>query len=73
MRAPKNIDTGDLRTSILRTQVEVIDRIQYLTECIDYNDLNDHADCKENRQMLREMRQLRRYNRWLARLLKEAW
>lgn len=73
MRAPKNIDTGDLRTSILRTRCEVIERIQYLNAQIDYNDLNGHADCKENRQMLREMRQLRRYNRWLARLLKEVW
>lgn len=73
MRAPKNIDTGDLRTSILRTRWEVIERIQYLTECIDYNDLNGNADCKENRQMLREIRRLKRYYRWLARLLKEVW
>ena len=71
MRTPKNIDTTDLRTGILRTQTQVIERIQYLTECIDYNDLNGQPRCKENRQMLREIRQLGRYGRWLGRFLKE--
>lgn len=73
MRAPKNIDMGDLRTNILRTRCEVIERIQYLNAQIDYNHLNGHIGREENRQMLREIRQLNRYNRWLGRLLKEAW
>lgn len=73
MRAPENIKTAELRYGILRTRGEVIERIKYLTECIEENDLNGHANCKENRQMQREIRQLRRYDRWLARLLKEAW
>lgn len=72
MRAPKNIKTAELRYSILSTRSEVIERIQYLTECIDYNDLNGHARCKENRQMRREIRQLIRYGRWLGRLWKEV-
>lgn len=72
MRTPKNIDTTDLRTGILRTQTQVIERIQYLIECIDYNDLNGHANCKANRPMLREICRLRRYRRWLGRLLKEV-
>lgn len=73
MRAPKNIKTAELRYGILCTRNEVIKRIQYLTECIEKNDLDGHANCKENRQMQREIRQLRRYDRWLVRLLKEAW
>ena len=73
MRTPKNISTPDLRFGILCTRGEVIKRIQYLTECIEQNDLNGHDNCKENRQMLREIRRLRRYYRWLGRLYKEAW
>lgn len=72
MRAPKNIKTAELRHGIICTQVEVIERIQYLGECIEYNDLNGHTRCEENRQMQHEIRQLKRYNRWLARLLKEV-
>ena len=72
MRAPKNIKTAELRFGIFYTRGEIVKRIQYLTECIEENDLNGHANCKENRQMLREIRQLRRYGRWLGRLLKEA-
>lgn len=73
MRAPKNIKTAELRYGILCTRAEVIKRTQYLTECIEKNDLDGHPHCKENRQMLREIRQLRRYDRWLVRLLKEVW
>lgn len=73
MRAPENINTAELRYGILRTRGEVIERTQYLTECIEQNDLNGHPRCKENQQMLREIRQLRRYERWLVRLLKEVW
>jgi hypothetical protein len=73
MRAPKNIKTTELRYGILCTRNEVIKRIQYLTECIEQNDLNGHPHCKENRHMCRETRQLRRYGRWLGLLLKEAW
>ena len=72
MRAPKNIKTAELRYGILCTRAEVIERIQYLTECIEQNDLNGHPRCKENREMLREIRQLRRYDRWLVRILMEA-
>lgn len=73
MRAPENISTADLRFGILCTHREVIRRVQYLTERIEENDLNGHPHCKENRQMCREIRQLRRYGRWLTRLFKEAW
>lgn len=73
MRAPENINTAELRYGILRTREEVIKRTQYLTECIEQNDVDGHANCKENRQMQREIRQLERYERWLVRLLKEVW
>jgi hypothetical protein len=73
MRVPENINTADLRYGILCTRGEVIKRIEYLTECIEQNDLNGHANCKENRQMRREIRRLTRYGRWLGRLLKEVW
>ena len=73
MRAPKNISTADLRYGILCTRGEVTKRIQYLTACIEKNDLNGHSHCKENRQMQREIRQLRRYDRWLVRLWEEVW
>ena len=66
MRTPNNISTVDLSYGILCTKGEVIRRIQYLNECIEQNDLNGHANCKENRQMCREIRQLRRYRRWLT-------
>ena len=72
MRTPENISTAELRYGILCTRNEVIKRIQYLTECIEQNDLNGHPHCKENRQMQREIRQLTRYGRWLGRLFKEA-
>ena len=73
MRAPENIKTAELRHGILCTRTEVIKRTMYLTECIEQNELNGHPHCKENRQILREIRQLRRYERWLVRLLKEVW
>lgn len=73
MRTPKNIKTAELRYGILCTREEVIKRTQYLTECIEQNDVDGHANCKENRQMQREIRQLKRYERWLVRLLKEVW
>lgn len=72
MRAPENISTTDLRNGILCTRTEVIKRVSYLTECIEQNDLNGHPHCKENRRMQREIRQLRRYGRWLVRLSKEV-
>ena len=73
MRAPENIKTAELRCGILCVHREVIKRTMYLTECIEQNDLNGHAGCKENRQMRREIRRLNRYERWLVRLLKEVW
>lgn len=73
MRAPENISTADLRFGILCTRVEIVKRVQYLTECIEQNDINGHPRCKENRQMRREIRQLKRYERWLRRFLKEVW
>lgn len=73
MRAPENIKTADLRYGILCVHREVIKRVQYLRECIEENNLNGHPNCKENRQMCREISQLRRYGRWLVRLLKEMW
>lgn len=73
MRAPENINTAELRYGILCVHREVITRVQYLRAQIEQNDLNGHANCKENRQILREIRRLRRYGRWLGRLLKEVW
>ena len=72
MRTPENIKTAGLRHGIICTRNEVIKRTMYLTECIEQNDLDGHPHCKENRQMLREIRQLRRYGHWLQRLLKEV-
>lgn len=72
MRTPKNIDTADLRFGILCTRGEVVKRIQYFNECIEQNDLNGHPNCKENRQMRREIRQLSRYRRWLSRTLRDT-
>lgn len=73
MRTPENVKTAELRYGVLCTRDEVIERIQYLTACIEQNDLNGHPHCKENRQMRREISRLNRYERWLVRLLKEVW
>lgn len=72
MRTPKNTPIACLRQGLLRTRVDVDMRIRYLTGCIEENNLKDHANCKENRQMRREIRRLRRYYSWLTRRLKEV-
>lgn len=72
MRAPKNIPITNLRQGLLRTRVDVDMRIRYLMGCIDENNLKDHANCKENRQMRCEICRLKRYYRWLTRRLKEV-
>ena len=71
MRTPENINAYNFYLEARRLRDEVTDRIYYLVECIEENDLNGHTYCKENKKMLREIRQLRRYERWLERLLKE--